>query len=249
MQGFWNRLKANWYRQGLDHTDFPEKALSVILPRAADARTFLDVGAGCGTLAIPLARAGKRVTALDSSAAMIDILREDIAKEGLNGVSPLLAKWEEAGLKPHDAVVCANVPALLNEPEKAIGRMAALARKYVFIIENADPKADKFYYRELYPLLFNRPFGERSDYFKTYSALHSMGVFANVEIIDYDFDQPFGNIEEAVEFWKEYIGIVTEEHDRKLKNFLEKKLVRKKGVLLAKFHKTSAVMWWRKSKD
>ncbi|HEY4707383.1 MAG TPA: methyltransferase domain-containing protein, partial [Thermodesulfobacteriota bacterium] len=77
MQGFWNRLKANWYRRGLDHTDFPEKALSVILPRAADARTFLDVGAGCGTLAIPLARAGKKVTALDSSAAMIDILRED----------------------------------------------------------------------------------------------------------------------------------------------------------------------------
>ena len=34
-----------------------------------------------------------------------------------------------------------------------------------------------------------------------------------------------------------------------LLDFLEKKLVRKKGVLLAKFHKTSAVMWWRKSKD
>lgn len=247
MQGFWNRLKASWYRRGLDHTDFPQKALSVILPRAEGARTFLDIGAGCGTLAIPLARAGKRVTALDSSVAMIDILKEDIAKEDIKGVVPLLARWEEAGLKPHDAVLCANVPALLSDPEKAIGEMNRLAKKYVFIIENADPKADKFYYKELYPLLFNRPFGERSDYFKTYSALHNMGIFANVEIIDYDFDQPFENIEEAMEFWKEYIGIVTEEHDKKLKGFLEKKLVNKKGVLLAKFHKTSAVMWWKKA--
>lgn len=246
MQGFWNRLKANWYRRGLDYTDFPQKALAVILPRAAGARTFLDVGAGCGTLAIPLARAGKKVTALDSSAAMIDILKEDVAKGKITGVKPLLAKWEEAELKPHDAVICSNVPALLGEPEKAVGRMAALARKYVFIIENADPKADKFYYKELYPLLFNKPFGERSDYFKTYSALHGMGIFANVEMIDYDFDQPFDDIEEAVEFWKEYIGIVTEEHDKTLKGFLEKKLVRKKGVLLTRFHKKSAVMWWKK---
>jgi len=247
MQGFWNKLKANWYRKGLDHTDFPQKALSIIIPRAQDARTFLDVGAGCGTLAIPLARAGKRVTALDSSAAMIDILKEDIASEGIKGVQPLLAKWEEAELKPHDAVLCSNVPALLGDPEREIGGMNRLAKKYVFIIENADPKADKFYYKELYPLLFNRPFGERSDYFKTYSALHNMGIYANVEIIDYDFDQPFEDIEEAMDFWKEYIGIVTEEHDRKLKDFLEKKLVKKKGVLLAKFHKTSAVMWWKKA--
>ncbi|HBG47185.1 MAG TPA: hypothetical protein DDW94_09395 [Deltaproteobacteria bacterium] len=246
MQGFWNRLKANWYRKGLDHTDFPQKALSVILPRTADARTFLDVGAGCGTLAIPLAKAGKTVTALDSSTAMIDILKEDIKRDGVKGVSPLLARWEEAETKAHDAVLCANVPALLGDPEAAIEKMDRLARKYVFIIENAGPKADKFYYRDLYPLLFGRPFGERSDYFKTYSALHAMGVFANVEMIEYDFDQPFETIEEAVEFWKEYIGIVTEEHDRKLRGYLEGKLVRKKGLLLAKFHKRSAVMWWRK---
>ena len=55
-------------------------------------------------------------------------------------------------------------------------------------------------------------------------------------------------MEEAIEFWKEYIGIVTEEHDRKLREFLDKKLVRKKGGLLAKFHKKSAVMWWVKGK-
>ncbi len=246
MQGFWNRLKANWYRRGLDYTDFPEKALSVILPRAEDAKTFLDIGAGCGTLALPLAKAGKTVTAIDSSEAMIEILREDISREKIKGVRPVLSEWGKAEVKSHDAVICANVPTLLSEPEENLKEMDRLARKAVFIIENADPMADKFYYRELYPLLFNKPFGERADYFKTYSALHSLGIFANVEIIEYDFDQPFESLDEAIEFWKEYIGIVTEEHDRKLRDYLGGKLVKRKGVLLAKFRKRSAVMWWRK---
>ncbi|MBI5969962.1 MAG: hypothetical protein HY884_02275 [Deltaproteobacteria bacterium] len=116
----------------------------------------------------------------------------------------------------------------------------------VFIIVNADPKADKFYYRELYPLLFKKEFVKEGDYLTTYAALHDLGIYANIEMIEYDFDQPFESIEEAVEFWKEYLGIVTEEHDAALKGFLSKKLVKRRGVLLAKFHKRSAVIWWRK---
>ena len=122
----------------------------------------------------------------------------------------------------------------------------ALAKKAVFLIEGADPNADKFYYKELYPLLFNKPFLPRTDYLKTYTDLHSLGIFANVEVIEYDFDQPFDNMEEAVDFWKEYMGIVTGEHDEKLKIFLGGKLKRYKGGLIARFHKKSAVIWWRK---
>jgi len=52
---------------------------------------------------------------------------------------------------------------------------------------------------------------------------------------------------EALEFWKEYMGIVTGEHDEKLRNFLENKLERFKEGLVARFHKRSAVIWWWKS--
>jgi hypothetical protein len=244
--GFWNKLKAGWYHRGLPYSTLPGVALDFILPRTAGSNTFLDVGAGCGALSIPLARAGKSVTSLDPSAAMLDLLKEDVRKEGLSNIKTAHAAWGEVKLRPHDVVLCANVPDLLKEPEPFITGADKLARKAVFLIENAGPGSDKFYYRELYPLLFNKPFGERTDYLKTYVALHGMGIFANVEIIEYDFDQPFDDINEAIEFWKEYLGLVTEEHDRKLKGFLEGKLVRKKGVLLARFHKKSAIIWWKK---
>lgn len=246
MQGFWNRLKAEWYHRGLKYNTLPNIALNYILPKAKGAKTFLDIGSGCGTLAIPLARAGRSVTALDSSKAMIDLLKEDISKLRIKGIKPVLASWGEVRVKKHDVVLCANVPTLLAEPEGFLREIDALAKKAVFIIESADPDSDKFYYRELYPLLFNKPFGKRTDYLRTYAALHSIGIFANVEIIDYDFDQPFSDLDEAVEFWKEYLGIVTEEHDGRLKSFLGKKLVKKRGTLFARFHKKSAIIWWTK---
>jgi SAM-dependent methyltransferase len=247
MKGFWNRLKAEWYVKGLKHSTLPRVALPIILERGAGARSFLDIGSGPGTLAVPLAKAGKSVTALDSSTAMIDILKEEIKKKGLKRLRTVNAAWgADLKLKDHDAVLCSNVPALVKETPGFLAEAIALARKYVFIIEGADPGADKFYYKELYPLLFNRKFGPRSDYITTYTRLHSMGIYANVEVIEYDFDQPFTDMEEAVMFWKEYLGIVTGEHDRELEKYLKKKLVKRGKGLLAKFHKKSAIMWWRK---
>ena len=245
-KGFWNTLKAKWYQKGLKYSNLPKIALNIILQKTRDCKTFLDVGSGCGTFAIPLSKAGKTVTALDPSKAMIALLDEEIKKKKLRNVKTINAAWGEVEMKPHDVILCANVPGLLKDSMDFLKQADALAKKAVFLIEGADPNADKFYYKELYPLLFNKPFLPRTDYLKTYTDLHSLGIFANVEIIEYDFDQPFDDMEETVDFWKEYMGIVTGEHDEKLKIFLEGKLKRYKDGLIARFHKKSAVIWWRK---
>ena len=245
-KGFWNTLKARWYQKGLEYSTLPKIALNIILPKARDCKTFLDVGAGCGTFAIPLVKAGKQVTALDPSPAMIKILNEEIKNKRLKNIKTINAAWGEVEIKRHDVIICANVPELLKDSKTFLKEANELARKAVFLIEGADPNADKFYYKELYPLLFNKPFLPRADYLKTYTDLHSLGIFANIEMIEYSFDQPFDDMNEALEFWKEYIGIVTGEHDEKLKNFLKDKLEKFKGGLIARFHKKSAVIWWKK---
>ncbi|MBI5888897.1 MAG: methyltransferase domain-containing protein [Deltaproteobacteria bacterium] len=246
MQGFWNRLKAEWYSKGLKYSTLPRTAVPFILSKAAGARTFLDAGAGCGTLAIPLAKKGKKVTALDPSRSMLAVLDGEIKKQGLKNIKTILAAWGQAEVKPHDVVICANVPQLLKGNEPFLRDADALSKKAVFLIEGADPNADKFYYKDLYPLVFNKSFSQRTDYLETVKLLHSMGIFANVEIIEYDFDQPFADVDEAVHFWKEHMGIVTEEHDARLKGYLRKRLVKKGNVLFAPFHKKAAIIWWVK---
>ena len=247
--GFWNSIKAAWYLKGLSHSTLPEKSLEIILPRTEECSTFLDVGSGCGTLAIPLALAGKEVTAIDPSSSMIDLLQEEVARRGLNNLKALKSGWEEYEKRAHDVVICANVPDLLKGSTSFLSEANVCARRAVFIVTSADPNADKFYYRELYPLLFHKEFPRRDDYLKTYCALHQISIFANVEIIDYNFDQPFDDMEEAVAFWKEYLGIVTEEHDRALASFLESKLEKHDDGLLARFRKKAAIIWWKKGAE
>ncbi len=243
--GFWNTLKAKWYRRGLESSTFPSTVAPFILSHAKGANTFLDVGAGCGSLAIPLAKAGKEVTALDPSAAMIAILQEEMKREGLTKIKTIISPWKAGVLPPHDAIICANVPGLLKGSMEFLREASEAARMYVFLVESAGPKADKFYYKELYPLIFNRDFGPRRDYLATYEALHGLGIFANVRIVEYDFDQPFDSLDEAVEFWKEHMCIVTEEHDRTLREFLEKKLDKNGKGLVSRIHKRSAIIWWK----
>ena len=245
--GFWNTLKARWYLRGLRRSTFPDVVAPYILSRAEGARTFLDVGAGCGSLAIPFARAQRQVTALDPSPAMISLLEEEMQRLGLGGIRTVVSAWKKGVVGPHDAVVCANVPGLLKGSVEFLREANETARMYVFLVEGADPSADKFYYKELYPLIFNRPFGPRKDYLATYEALHSMGIFANVRIVEYDFDQPFDSLDEAVEFWKEHMCIVTEEHDRTLREFLAGRLEKTDEGLVSRIHKKSAIIWWKKA--
>jgi SAM-dependent methyltransferase len=246
MANFWNTIKVRWYKEGLQYNSLPEKAMEVMLPETEDCVTFLDVGSGCGTLSIPLAESGKIVTALDESEAMIQTLEDELEKRCITTVSPLRAAWGEIELEPHDVILCANVPSLLQDSEGFLEKALNLAKKAVFLIVGADPNADKFYYKELYPLIFKKEFLPRAGFINVYTALYGLGIIANVKIIAYNFDQPFDDIDEAVAFWKEYMPLITDEHDETLRSFLGKKLEATKEGLIARFHKKSAVIWWRK---
>ncbi|MBI2544240.1 MAG: hypothetical protein HYW16_03325 [Candidatus Rokubacteria bacterium] len=67
---FWTERKVAWYRRALRRSDFAPKVLGAIAPLVEECETALDVGAGCGALAIPLARRLRRVTALEPAPAM-----------------------------------------------------------------------------------------------------------------------------------------------------------------------------------
>jgi len=69
-----------------------------------------------------------------------------------------------------------------------------------------------------------------------------MGIYANVEVVDYDFDQPFRDIAEAVAFWKNHMGLTGGEHDETLREFLSGRLERSGDLLWARVPKRSAVL-------
>ncbi len=72
-------------------TDDPVLEVLRSLVRPAD--TWLDVGAGAGRFALPIALLAHEVVALDSSAGMLAVLREQAARAGIGNIRTIEARW------------------------------------------------------------------------------------------------------------------------------------------------------------
>lgn len=249
MSNFWSEKKARWYNEALKYSDYPERIMEVVLPLIKGCHSALDIGAGCGALTIPLAKKLKKITALEPSQAMMGVLKEEAGKQGLRNIECIEAEWPHLPGRSrwYDIVISANVPGSLMDSEGFIRGVERLAKRYVFFIQGVDPHKDKFFYKELYPIIFKKEYPPRDDYLGTYSLLHSLRIYANVAIVEYNFDQRFRDLDGVVDFWKEHMSLKTSEFDETLREFLKGKLERfRKGYVL-RIYKKSAVMWWEPS--
>ncbi|MDD3343895.1 MAG: class I SAM-dependent methyltransferase [Sulfurospirillaceae bacterium] len=90
-----------------------------------EGTTILDIGAGTGTIAIPLAQKGAHVTAMDISEGMLAALNEDAKEQGLSAkVSTHQSDWDSFPLsQQYDIVIASMTPAIsdLQKIEKMLG--------------------------------------------------------------------------------------------------------------------------------
>ena len=156
-----NREQAERVREALDGGDFyaPVSALFVADPRRSDdptvdalgeiarpEETWLDIGAGAGRFALPLALRVREVIALDPSVGMLDALRDGMERHGIRNVRPIHARWPMdpgVGTAPHaDVALIAH----LGYDVEAIGVFldameAAAARLCVAVMADRAPSA------------------------------------------------------------------------------------------------------------
>ena len=242
----WTDRTAAWYRRAAEGGDYAARVLEAVGPRLAPCRSVLDVGAGCGALAVPLARRGLAVTALEPSPAMARALRGWAAEAGLGGVTVVEAAWGEVPVPAHDLVLCAHVGNLLRADSDFLREAGRTARRLVVLVRDLTTArgGDKFFYRELYPTLLGRPYGGPSEAEDTVAALRSLGLRPEVSEIEYRSDQPFADLDEACDFWMTYLGLSDPGSRAYLAGFLGERLVSADGGWIAPFRKAAAVITW-----
>jgi hypothetical protein len=245
-ESIWSDRTAAWYRRAAEEGDYAARVFEAIGPRLVACRTALDVGAGCGALAIPLARRLSSVTALEPSPPMVRALRQWAAEARLGNVSVIEAAWGELPVDPHDLVLCAHVGSLLRADSAFLREVGAVARRLVVLVRDLTTAqgGDKFFYRELYPSLLGRPYANRCEGDDTVAALRSLGIRPDVTEIEYRSDQPFDDLEEACDFWMAYLGLTDARSRAYLAAFLRERLVRRGDEWIAPYRKRAAVMVW-----
>ncbi|MDO9324440.1 MAG: class I SAM-dependent methyltransferase [Methanoregula sp.] len=211
----------------------------------------LDIGAGPGTLAVPLAGIVKHVTAVEPAPGMADCLNENIRQLGIRNIDVVQKNWEDVDISvdltcPYDVVVASyslGVPDL----KEALLKMNEASGKFVYIFWFADMQSPwRRNYQEIWESLFGIPARKKQRPNIIFNLLNQIGIYANVEVSKEEHITHFSSIEEAVADQSAGLKLKTDEQVSILREFLERKLQPEDGQLVLKGRAYQAKIWWEK---
>lgn len=94
---------------GADPRRKDDEFLNRLLKEISPSQTLIDVGAGGGRLALPIALHCRHVTAVEPSAAMGEVLSGLAGEHGIDNISLVRSRWDEATVEPADQTLCVHV--------------------------------------------------------------------------------------------------------------------------------------------
>ena len=147
--------------------------------------TVLDMGAGTGRFAVPMARQVSHVTALDPSAGMLAYLEEGMTQAGYSNYSVVRKRWEDIvvgqDILVHDVVFASNSLGF-DDLAAALEKINAAARRAVHLLWFAGETRRPMGAELLRRLGRDRETRFSPDYLYIVNILHAMGIYADVSI-------------------------------------------------------------------
>ncbi len=165
--------------------------------------TVLDVAAGPGTFALPLAKMVKHVTVTDFSSGMLDQLLKQAIVEQVNNLEVIRGRWLEIDSPGvFDTVLCLNSLGVVatdahHQPQlvNALTRLRdACSRRFIMLIPHADSPLDQNMRRILG---LEEVSIERRRIAILYYAMVDCGMLPSLEIINRPFRWTFASHDEA----------------------------------------------------
>jgi SAM-dependent methyltransferase len=166
---------AYWERHAADADRWASQragaTLAAIAALIGSDDTILDVGAGTGRFALPLASQCRSVTLLDQSPAVLAIARGKAATLGLENLRFVAADWATAPFERHDVVLVAWSLYRELDLRTLLARLVAAAdRLLIMLAPDADASQEAR--------------GETAGYLYVLGALRELGVCADLTIVD-----------------------------------------------------------------
>lgn len=170
-KGFYARVRERWSKPD-PHRDFIVNMISSV----KDA-TVLDIGAGTGAWAVVLSRSARKVTAIEPSSDMRQILRENLENEGIDNVEILDKFWPVPDMESHDFSLSSHSVYGCEDLQGFVSAMTETTRDTCFMLLRAPD------HNGLMARAANRIWGQPHDspnFQVAYNAMLQMGMFPNV---------------------------------------------------------------------
>jgi 2-polyprenyl-3-methyl-5-hydroxy-6-metoxy-1,4-benzoquinol methylase len=236
-QDFKEGVKRRWSK--------PDSSRDFILSQIKSDSTVLDIGAGVGAWAAFIAKRAGRVTAVEPSASMIDVMKESLSEEGISNVSILQGSWPDVDVPPHDYSLCSHAMYGYPDLELFIRRMVECTRKLCFLLLRA-PTLEGVR-SEAARRIWGQPL-DSPNFTIAYNILLQMGICANVLMENTGLwkARKSASMEEALSDLKRYLALENTTQDEPyLMDLLQRRLVFKDGCYYWPPEVRSALVYWQ----
>ena len=191
-EAFWARY-ATWVAamQGGYPGILLERVVALVRPHW----TVLDIGAGAGTFALPLAHTARSVTAIEPSPAQAKRLREAVRESKAHNISVVEKRWEDVDatvLGAHDFVLAVH-SLQMEDIACALRKMCDAARQQVLLVHTAGNGLSQAIHE-----LFGIEPGP--DYLYLAHILQGLGHSPQIEFAEYGYDMPLDLQMEILEY-------------------------------------------------
>jgi SAM-dependent methyltransferase len=210
----------------------------------------LDIGAGPGTLALPLAGMAAHVTAVEPSPGMMAVLEEHIRDGRAGNIRCVQKLWEDVDIgadleAPYDVVI-ASFSLGMEDLREALAKMDAASSGYVYIYWFAGLPFWERNLAVIWEKLHGKPYVPRPQIDCVFNLLYSMGICPNVEVFPEEHVYSYGSLEEAYQDQKKGFAISSAEQEGVLREYLRERLQAEDGKLVLKGTSKYAKLWWKK---
>jgi len=245
---FWSSRKNihTVYTKGTtDHDRITETRLSAM--NITDSSRVLDIGAGPGTYAIPLARRGCRVTVIEPSPVMRELLAARMDAENIRGITVIPRRWEDvevtAFAKPFDAVI-ASFSLTMMDMGAALLKMHACCSGTVHLYWFLTSPAWAQVNADLWPLLHGGTFPGEPTADWLWQILYEMGIYAAIQPEPRQPPARYADVDAALEEYRQRLNCTTPAQEEIVRNYFLTVLRQDENGYALGEGPVSAHIWW-----
>jgi len=219
------------------------------LPLSRDARV-LDIGAGPGILALPLAPLVRDVTAVEPGAGMVEVLKKHAEQEGIRNIACVQKTWEEVDptrdLSPLYDIVIASLSLTMHDIHEALAKMDAVAAGSVHLFWFADMPFWERMYADLWMPLHGHPHypGPKADCL--FGVLYQMGIFPDVTMMPMGKEYRFADRDGMIAFFCRRFGAATPVQKKVVEGYIGPMIRAEGHEVVISGMSTLAHVWWKK---
>jgi SAM-dependent methyltransferase len=187
--------RAAQYARSIREIDRDDPFVRLVLEHVTPESTVLDVGAGTGRHSVRVARAARRVIAVDPSKAMLSYLREDAGRLGLTNVEVIEGAWPEVDAPHADVAICSHVLYPIFDIVPFLQKLDASAT-WCFVYLRVDPLVTDL---GLWQEFHGEPLADQPTHADALAVLHELGIAPNVTVFRLEARRSFASWDEAVD--------------------------------------------------